>query len=74
MKQTGLIHSVIEAVGLEDDMVKGKYTPSEQRTLVKDTNGETPSGMLRYISIVGILLYLSGHNRPDIDFTVNCCA
>ena len=29
MKQTGLIQRVLEAVGLDDGMVKGKFTPSE---------------------------------------------
>jgi hypothetical protein len=29
MKQTGLIQKIIEAVGLDDGMVKGKYTPAE---------------------------------------------
>ena len=29
MKKTGLIQLVLEAVGLDDGMVKGKFTPSE---------------------------------------------
>ena len=39
MKQTGFIQRVIEAVGLDDVMVKVKVTPSDQRTLVKDADG-----------------------------------
>ena len=74
MKQTGLIQRVIEAVVLEDGMVKGKFTPSEQSPLVKDADGEPPSGMFSYSSVVGMLLYFSGHTRPDIAFAVNCCA
>ena len=55
-------------------MVKGKFTPSEQRTLVKDADGEPPSGMFRYIVVVGMLLYLSGNTRLDIAFTFNFSA
>ena len=71
MKQTGLIPRVIEAIGLEDGMGKGKFTPSEQRPLVKDAYGKPPSRMFRYIIIVGMLLYLSGNTCPYMDFTVN---
>ena len=39
MKQTEFIQRVIEAVGLDDGMVKGKFTPSKQRPLVKDDDG-----------------------------------
>ena len=56
MKQTGSIKRVIETVGLDDDMVKGDFTPSEQRPLVKDANGEPPSGIFSYISVVEMLL------------------
>ena len=33
MKQTGLIRQVIEAVGLDDGMAKGKFTPSEPESV-----------------------------------------
>jgi hypothetical protein len=42
--------------------------------LVKNINGEAASGAFSYSSVVGILLYLSGHTHPDITFAVNCCA
>ena len=32
------------------------------------------SGAFSYSSVVGMLLNLSGHTRPDITFAVNCCA
>jgi hypothetical protein len=73
MKQTGQIKRIIEALGL-DDGAKGKFTPSESKPLVKDVNGELASGAFSYSSVVGMLLYLSGHTRPDITFAVNCCA
>jgi hypothetical protein len=73
MKQTGLIKRIIKALRL-DDGAKGKFTPSESKPLVKDVNGDLASGAFSYSSIVGMLLYLSGHTRPDITFAVNCCA
>jgi hypothetical protein len=74
MKQTGLIKRVIKAIGLDDGLVKGKYTPSESKPLVKNLNGEAASGAFSYSSVVGMLLYLSEHTHPDITFAVNCCA
>jgi len=73
MKQTGLIKRIIEALGL-DDGAKGKVTRSESKQLVKDINGDLASGAFSYSSVVGMLLYLSGHTRSDITFAVNCCA
>ncbi len=73
-KQTGLIKRVIKAHGLDDGLVKGKYTPSESKPLVKDLNDEAASGAFSYSSVVGMLLNLSGHTCPDITFAINCCA
>jgi hypothetical protein len=73
MKQTGLIKRIIKALGLNDG-AKGKFTPSESKPLVKDVNGDLASGAFSYSSVVGMLLYLSGHTCPDITFAVNCCA
>ncbi len=73
MKQTGLIECIIKALGV-DDGAKIKFTPSESKPLVKDVNGDLASGAFSYSSVVGMLLYLSGHTRPDVTFDVNCCA
>ena len=54
-------------------MVKGKYTPSEAKPLVKDEDGEEASGTFSYSSVVGMLLYLLGHTHPEINYAVNCC-
>ncbi len=74
MKQTGLIKQVVKALGLNNGLVKGKYTPSESKPLVKNINGEAASGAFSYGSVVGMLLYLSRHTHPDITFAVNSCA
>ncbi len=65
---------MIKALGLDNGLNKEKYTPSEFKPLVKNLNGEAASGAFSYSSVVGMLLYLSGHTCPDITFAVNCCA
>ncbi len=74
MKQTGLIERVTEALGLDDGYAWGKHTPAETKPLVKDEDGVAATKGFSYSSVVGILLYLSGHTRPDITYAVNCCA
>ena len=74
MKQTGLIDRVIETLGLDQKVSMSKATPAKSTPLVRDEDGELPHGDFSYSSVVGMLLYLSGHTRPDISYTVNCCA
>ena len=74
MKQTGLIQSVFEALILDNGMVTGKFIPSEQRPLVKYTDGKPTSGVFSYSSVFVMLLYLSGYACPYIYFAINCCA
>ena len=74
MTQTGLIDRVITALGLDDVTVKMKSTPAERRPLIKDVDGDPSSESFSYASIVGMMLYLSGHTRPDLAYAVNACA
>ncbi len=74
MKQTGLIKKFIEAFGLDDGRAKGKHTPAESQPLLKHADRERLHGGFSYSSIVGMLLYPSGHTQPDIDYAINCCA
>ena len=74
MKQVGLIDRLVETLGLNDGMAKGKFTPAESTPLMKNSDGEAPSGSFSYSSVVGMLLYLSGHTPPDIAYAVNFCA
>ena len=71
LKQTGLIDRVIETLGLDIRTTSGKFTPAEAKPLVKDADGEPALGDFSYSSVVGMLLYLAGHARPDIAYAVN---
>ncbi len=61
MKQTGLIERVVETLGLDDEYARGKHTPAETKPLVKDEAGVAAAEGFSYSSVVGMLLYLSGH-------------
>ena len=74
LTQTGLTDRVIEALGLDSKLSTSKWTPAEATPLTRDTDGEPPESSFSYSSVVGMLLYLSGHSRPDIAYAVNCCA
>ena len=73
LKQTGLIDGVIETLGLDVGTTLGKFTPSEAKPLVNDTDGDPSLGDFSYSSVVGMLLYLAGHMQPDVAYAVNCC-
>ena len=55
-------------------MSKGEFTPSETKLLVKDDNGEPASGVFRYSSVLGVLLFLSGNTRTYVALSVNSSA
>lgn len=71
MRQTGLIDNIIAAMQLED--ANSKETPAEC-VLCKDENGEPFEENFSYQSIIGMLLYLQGHTRPELSFAVSQCA
>ncbi len=70
MKQTELTKRVIGALGLDDGYAKGKHTPAKTKPLVKDADGEEAHGRFSYSSVVGMLLYFSGHTRPAMQSMV----
>ena len=74
MTQDGLIDRIIETLGLDDGNTHGKWTPSEAKPLVKDVDGEEARGDFSYSSVVGMLLYVTGHSRPELAYAVNCAA
>jgi hypothetical protein len=72
--QVGLTQRIIEAVGLCSRLSTPIGTPAETSPLPKDADGQPASGSFNYAATVGMLLYLSGHSRPDIAFAVHQCA
>lgn len=67
LTQKGLIKRIIEALGV----TKGIHTPTTTDALPIDAEGDPPDQTYNYASVVGMLLYLSGHSRPDICFAVS---
>ena len=68
--QEGLTDRIIEALGL-DSTSNPLYTPCAKVPLTKDEDGEPATGNFSYSSVVGMLLYLSKHSRPDLDYCVS---
>ena len=72
--QVGLTKRIIDTVGLCSSLSTPIGTPAESSPLPKDADGPPASGAFNYAAAVGMLLYLSGHSRPDIAFAVHQCA
>ncbi len=74
MKQEGFTLCIIEALGLDVGTVTPKWMPAEAAPLVKNSEGAPATGAFSYSSVVGMLLYISGHTCPDIAYAVDCAA
>jgi len=74
LTQEGLTKRIITALGLDSSYSCATETPAEVGPLPKDASGTPADPLYNYASIVGMLLYLSGHSRPDIAFAVHQCA
>ena len=74
ISQTGLIDRVIEAMGLNVDLSTGRHTLCLKAPLSKDLEGDLCSWSFEYASVIGMILCLSCHSRPDIAYSVSQCA
>ncbi len=74
LTQCGLIDRIITNLGL-DDKDYSKATPVESsKPLARDADGDPCIEDFNYAAVVGQLLYLSGHTRPELAYAVNQCA
>ena len=71
--QTGLTKRILSALHL-DDAGYSKKTPAAYGALPKDKDGAPADGKFSYASVVGMLLYLCGHSRAELQFAVSQCA
>ena len=74
MKQEGFIDHVIKPLALDVGTMNGKAAPAEAKPLVRDTDGKVAHGNFSYSSVMGMMLYLSGHSRSDIACALYCAA
>jgi hypothetical protein len=63
---------VLGATRMKD--CKKAIVPADAKPLGKDLCGEQFDEPWEYASIVGMMLYISGHSRSDIQFAVNRAA
>jgi Reverse transcriptase (RNA-dependent DNA polymerase). len=69
LSQEGLIKKILTVTGLEG--ANPNKLPTKREPLGIDPDGEPFDEEWNYPSVVGMLLYLSTNNRPDITFAVN---
>ena len=74
LTQEGLTKRIIESLGLCTSFSSRLDTPAETSALPKDVGGAPASGSFNYAAVVGMLLYLTGHSRPECAFAVHQCA
>ena len=74
LTQSGLTQRVIEALGLGSSYSTSCSTPAEQAALPRGADGVPVTGSFNYAAVVGMLLYLTGHSRPNCAFAVHQCA
>ena len=69
MTQSGLIEKILQTAGMYD--CKPNKLPTSQVPLGNDDHGDPMVENWSYSSVVGMLLYLSTHTRPDVSFAVS---
>ncbi|KAL7475644.1 hypothetical protein ACHAW6_001552, partial [Cyclotella cf. meneghiniana] len=58
-------------MGLDSRLLTRLSTPAEVGPLPKDIHGVPTSGNINYPAVIGMLLYLCGHSRPEIAFAIH---
>ena len=68
MRQDGLIDRCIEALGLDSETSNTTTRPSSGNPLPRESEGEPASKEFDYASVVGMIMYLTGHTIKTIWF------
>ena len=71
LTQIGLIERIINTLELKG--AKGRKNPAELGALPSHKDGNTCNESFNVASIVGMMSYLSGHTRPELEFSVHQC-
>jgi hypothetical protein len=74
LTQVDLTDRISGTVGLEQDKSTGKSPPAEYGCLGTNVDDKACDETFNCRSVVSMMQYLSGHNRPDIAFAVSQCA
>ncbi len=74
LTQSGLTKRIIKALGLDSKMSTSCDTPAKKAPLPWNVDGPLASGSINYASVIGMLLYLTGHSCLDCSFATNQCA
>ena len=69
LTQKGLIQRILRSLDVKKKTTK--RTPAVFGALGLDPEGEPAQGTFSYASVIGMLLYLTGHSRPDLQFAVS---
>ena len=74
LSQPGLTKRIIEELGLCSKNSTPTQVPAGRSPLSQNTSAPAYEGPISYGTIIGMLLYLTGHSHPDIAFAVHQCA
>ena len=74
MTQPFLIERITSLLGIDNGRTHDKHTPVGKPLLNKDLNGVDRKYTWKYRSAIGMLTYLTGSVRPEIQMAVHQCA
>ena len=74
LTQTGLPDQIVKALVLQEAIFDITHTPAKYGTLIQDQHCYPCLEVFDYVSVVGMLIYFTGHTQLDIVFSVHQCA
>jgi hypothetical protein len=74
LTQRGLTKQIVNMLNIGSFLLVQTPTSPKKTLLSHKLDGNPPQGLYSYPSVIGMLLYLANHTRPDIAFAVAQCA